>query len=83
MKSSQPSSTAAQDQYTWFNKEPYYLPASIPMLIINVHKKGLDNPLVRRALAYSINYALIAQTAPAPTATPIAGNSSRSRSGRR
>jgi peptide/nickel transport system substrate-binding protein len=33
------------------------------MLVINVHKKGLDNPLVRRALAYSINYPLIAQTA--------------------
>jgi peptide/nickel transport system substrate-binding protein len=48
---------------TWFDKEPYYIPGSIPMLIINVHKKGLDNPLVRRALAYSINYPLIAQTA--------------------
>jgi peptide/nickel transport system substrate-binding protein len=33
------------------------------MLVINVHKKGLDNPLVRRALAYAINYPLIAQTA--------------------
>ncbi len=48
---------------TWFDKEPYYLAGSIPMLVINVHKKGLDNPLVRRALAYSINYPLIAQTA--------------------
>jgi peptide/nickel transport system substrate-binding protein len=48
---------------TWFNKEPYYVPGSIPMLIVNVHKKGLDNPLVRRALAYAINYPLIAQTA--------------------
>lgn len=48
---------------TWFDKEPYYLPASIPMLVINVHKKGLDNVLVRKALAYSINYALIAKTA--------------------
>jgi peptide/nickel transport system substrate-binding protein len=48
---------------TWFNKEPYYVAASIPMLVINVHKKGLDNPLVRRALAYSINFPLIAQTA--------------------
>jgi peptide/nickel transport system substrate-binding protein len=33
------------------------------MLILNVSKKGLDNVLVRRALAYSINYPLIAQTA--------------------
>jgi peptide/nickel transport system substrate-binding protein len=48
---------------TWFDKEPYYVAGSIPMLIINTQKKGLDNPLVRRALAYSINYPLIAQTA--------------------
>lgn len=48
---------------TWYDKEPYYIPGSIPILIINVHKKGLDNPLVRRALAYSINYPLIASTA--------------------
>lgn len=48
---------------TWFKEEPYYLPGSIPMLMINVHKPGLDNPLVRRALAYAINYPLIAETA--------------------
>jgi len=55
---------------TWFDKEPYYVPGSIPMLIINVHKKGLDNPLVRRALAYSINYPLIAQTAMSKYSVP-------------
>jgi peptide/nickel transport system substrate-binding protein len=59
---------------TWFNKEPYYLPASIPMLVINVHKKGLDNPLVRRALAYSINYALIAQTAMSKYSVPASSS---------
>lgn len=48
---------------TWFDKKPYYLPGTIPILLINVHKPGLDNPLVRRALAYSINYAQIAITA--------------------
>jgi peptide/nickel transport system substrate-binding protein len=32
-------------------------------LFINVHKKGLDNPKVRRALACSIDYAQIALTA--------------------
>lgn len=48
---------------TWFDTEPYYVPGSIPMLVINVQRKGLDNPLVRRALAHSINYPLIAQTA--------------------
>ncbi len=33
------------------------------MLHINIHKPGLDNVLVRKALAYSINYAQIAETA--------------------
>jgi peptide/nickel transport system substrate-binding protein len=55
---------------TWFNQPPYYIPGSIPMLVINVHKKGLDNPLVRRALAYSINYPLIAETAMSKYSVP-------------
>jgi len=48
---------------TWFAQEPYFLPASIPTLFINVHRPGLDNPLVRRALAYAIDYPRIAETA--------------------
>ncbi len=48
---------------TWLSSEPYYIPGSIPMMLVNVQRKGLDNVLVRRALAYSINYPLIAQTA--------------------
>ena len=55
---------------TWFDQEPYYVAGSIPMLIINTQKKGLDNPLVRRALAYSINYPLIAQTAMSKYSVP-------------
>jgi peptide/nickel transport system substrate-binding protein len=48
---------------TWYDQPPYFLPGSIPILIINTTKPGLDNPLVRRALAYSIDYATIASTA--------------------
>lgn len=48
---------------TWFAQEPYHIPGSIPLLIINVHRKALDNVAVRRALAYAIDYALIARTA--------------------
>lgn len=48
---------------SWFQEEPYHLPATTPSLIINIQRKPLDNPLVRRALAHSINYALIAQNA--------------------
>ncbi|MBZ0298097.1 MAG: ABC transporter substrate-binding protein [Anaerolineae bacterium] len=48
---------------TWYKEEPYYVPGNIPLLHINIHKPGLDNVLVRRALAYSINYPQIAATA--------------------
>jgi peptide/nickel transport system substrate-binding protein len=55
---------------TWFDQPPYYVAGSIPMLIINTQKKGLDNPLVRKALAYAINYPLIAQTAMSQYSVP-------------
>jgi len=42
--------------HTWYDKKPYYLPGSIPLMVINTQKPGLNNPLVRRAIAYSINY---------------------------
>jgi peptide/nickel transport system substrate-binding protein len=48
---------------TWYDDEPYYVPGNVPLLHINVHKEGLDNPLVRRALAYSIDYPQIAAVA--------------------
>ncbi len=48
---------------TWSKKPPYHLPGSIPWLQINIKKKGLDNVKVRQALAYSINYKQIADTA--------------------
>jgi len=48
---------------TWFKEEPYHLPGSIPLLFININKKPFDNPRVRTALAYSINYPQIAEAA--------------------
>jgi len=48
---------------TWYKDEPYYLPASTPSIYLNIHRPGLDNVLVRRAIAYSIDYAKIAETA--------------------
>lgn len=55
---------------TYFKGAPYYLPGTIPYLSINVARKGLNNPLVRKALAYSINYPLIAQTAMSQYSVP-------------
>jgi len=48
---------------TWYDSVPYQVPGSIPMLVLNTRTKGLDDPRVRRALAYAIDYARIAKTA--------------------
>ena len=48
---------------TWSKQKPYHVPGTIPFLIFNLNKKGLDNPKVRLAIAYSIDYANIATTA--------------------
>lgn len=55
---------------TWTDESPYYLPGSIPLMWINHSAPGLDNPAVRRALAYTINYPLIAQTAMSEYSVP-------------
>ncbi len=48
---------------TWYDEQPYHMPASIPTLWINVNKHPLNLPEVRRALAHAIDYAKIAETA--------------------
>ncbi len=49
--------------HTWLKDKPYYLPGNIPLLQINVKKKGLDNPKVRLAMAYAIDTPNIVATA--------------------
>jgi peptide/nickel transport system substrate-binding protein len=56
---------------TWYSEAPYHIPGNIPLLHINIHRPGLDNMLVRRALAYSINYAQIAETAMSRYSLPV------------
>ncbi len=56
---------------TWYDEEPFYIPGGIPMMHINISVPGLDNPLVRRALAHSINYPLIAETAMSRYSIPV------------
>lgn len=48
---------------TFLKDKPYYVPGSMPMLLMNTTKKGLDNATVRKAIATAINYADIAETA--------------------
>lgn len=44
-------------------EKPYYTPDTLPMIYFNLHKKGLDNVEVRKALAYAINYPEISDKA--------------------
>lgn len=55
---------------TWYDKSPYHVPGGMPMLVMNTTKKGLDNPKVRRALAFGIDYAHIAATAMSSYSVP-------------
>ena len=48
---------------TWMKKKPYHVPGNIPLLIFNLNKPGLENPKVRLAIAYGIDYPNIATTA--------------------
>ncbi len=48
---------------TYLKDKPYYVPGSMPMLLINTTKKGLGSAAVRRAIATAIDYASIAETA--------------------
>ncbi|MDR1808694.1 MAG: ABC transporter substrate-binding protein [Propionibacteriaceae bacterium] len=48
---------------TFLKDKPYFVPGSMPMLLMNTTKPGLDNPVVRRAIATAIDYAAISDTA--------------------
>lgn len=48
---------------TYLDEPPYYLPATMPSLIFNLKKPGLDNVAVRKAIAMAIDYDTIAKNA--------------------
>lgn len=56
---------------TWYDEEPYFVPGQIPIMHVNISRPGLDNPQVRRALAYAIPYAQIAETAMSRYSEPV------------
>jgi peptide/nickel transport system substrate-binding protein len=56
---------------TWFREEPYHLAGSIPMLVVNTTRPGLADPRVRRALAFAIDYADIADKAMSRYSEPV------------
>lgn len=48
---------------TYLNDSPYHVPAVLVTLVFNLEKPGLNNPDVRRAIAYAINYPRISELA--------------------
>jgi peptide/nickel transport system substrate-binding protein len=48
---------------TWYDKEPYFVPGAVPMLLINTTKAPLSDPQYRRAMAAAISYADIRELA--------------------
>lgn len=56
---------------TYLPEIPYFMPGTMPSIAFNVARPGLDNPQIRRALAYSINYAVIAEVAMSNYSVPI------------
>ena len=48
---------------TYMDKAPYYPQETLPTFYINLHRAGLDNVDVRRAIAHSFNYADITDKA--------------------
>ncbi|MBN2796943.1 MAG: ABC transporter substrate-binding protein [Clostridia bacterium] len=56
---------------TYLPDAPYYTNDTAPTIYLNVQKDGLNNAEVRRALAYSIDYGKIAETAMSGYSIPV------------
>ncbi|MDK2864175.1 MAG: peptide/nickel transport system substrate-binding protein [Thermotogota bacterium] len=41
---------------TWYSKAPYFLPDGVGFVYINNTKPGLNDPVVRKAIAYAVPY---------------------------
>jgi peptide/nickel transport system substrate-binding protein len=56
---------------TWYKKEPFFVPATIPMLQINTTRYPLSDKNMRRAMAYAINYKDLRELAVSGYSPPI------------
>lgn len=56
---------------TYLKDAPYYVAGSIPSLVFNTTKKGLDNASVRKAIAMAIDYKKIADVAMSGYSAPM------------
>ena len=57
--------------HAWFAKPPYFPPAAIPMLYVNVTRKPLGDVHLRRAIGFAINYEDIRELAVSGYSDPL------------
>ena len=57
--------------HAWYAKPPYFPPAAIPMLYVNVTRKPLGDVHLRRAMGFAINYADIRELAVSGYSDPL------------
>jgi len=57
--------------HSWFEKEPYFLAAAMPMLIINHKHHPADDVHMRRAMGFAINYKDIRELAVSGYSEPL------------
>lgn len=57
--------------HSWYEKEPFFVPGCIPMLLINVLHPPLDDSAMRRAMAFAINYKDIRELAVSGYSEPL------------
>ena len=56
---------------SWYDKEPYFVPASMPMFFINVTHRPVSDVRLRRAMAEAIDYKDIRELAVSGYSAPI------------
>jgi peptide/nickel transport system substrate-binding protein len=60
-----------QNISTYIPQAPYYFPGQIPVIVYNTKKPGLDDPVVRRAIAMALDYRTIGQNAMSGYTAPL------------
>lgn len=48
---------------TYLSENPYFIPGQLPSVVFNVTRPGLDDPIVRRAIAMCVDYEAVAMDA--------------------
>ena len=56
---------------SWYDKEPFFVSSSILMLVPNVTHRPLNDAVVRRAMAFAINYRDVRELAVSGYSEPL------------